>query len=108
MSFHCRRLRRSTLDGMKRGGRSKSVRFDQPGIVRVFCDIHSHMSAFVLVFGYRFFTVTEEDGQYRLDGLLPGTYTVTAWHERFGTVSQSVQIPESGGDTELDFAFSGR
>ena len=73
MSFHCRRLRRSTLDGMKRGGRSKSVRFDQPGIVRVFCDIHSHMSAFVLVFGHRFFTVTEEDGQYRLDGLLPGT-----------------------------------
>ena len=97
-----------TAFDLGRGGRSKSVRFDQPGIVRVFCDIHSHMSAFVLVFGHRFFTVTEEDGQYRLDGLLPGTYTVTAWHERFGTVSQSVQIPESGGDTELDFAFSGR
>ena len=33
-------------------GRSKAVRFDTPGIVRVFCDIHSHMSAFVLVFGH--------------------------------------------------------
>ena len=35
-------------------GRSKSVRFDRPGIVRVFCDIHSHMSAFILVFSHPF------------------------------------------------------
>ena len=94
--------------GRYEAGRSKSVRFDRPGIVRVFCDIHSHMSAFVLVFSHRFFTVTDEDGNYRLDGLMPGTYTVTAWHERFGTVSQSMQIPESGGDADLDFLFSGR
>ena len=94
--------------GRYESGRSKSVRFDRPGIVRVFCDIHSHMSAFVLVFSHRFFTVTDEDGSYRLDGLMPGTYTVTAWHERFGTVSQSILIPESSGDAKLDFLFSGR
>ena len=34
-------------------GKSKSIRFDRPGIVRVFCDIHSHMSAFILVFAIR-------------------------------------------------------
>ena len=41
--------------GRYEAGRSKSVRFDTPGIVRVFCDIHSHMSAFILVFGHRFY-----------------------------------------------------
>ena len=44
-------------------GRSKSVRFDRPGIVRVFCDIHSHMSAFILVFAHRYFSVVDDDGR---------------------------------------------
>ena len=94
--------------GRYAAGRSKSVRFDRPGIVRVFCDIHSHMSAFVLVFGHRFYAVTAADGRYRLDDVPPGRYTVTAWHERFGTVSRSVQIPEDGRDVDLDFSFPAR
>ena len=94
--------------GRYAAGRSKSVRFDRPGIVRVFCDIHSHMSAFVLVFGHRFYAVTDDDGSYRVDGVPPGRYTVTAWHERFGTVSQSVRVPEDGGDVDLEFSFPAR
>ena len=62
--------------GRYAAGRSKSVRFDRPGIVRVFCDIHSHMSAFILVFAHRFFAVDRRRGRYRLDGVPPGTYTV--------------------------------
>ena len=89
-------------------GHSKSVRFDRPGVVRVFCDIHSHMSAFVLVFGHRFFSVTDEQGHYRIDGVPAETYTVTAWHERFGTMSQPVHIEEVGGDAHVDFLFSSR
>ena len=46
-------------------GHSKSVRFDHPGVVRVFCDIHSHMNAFILVFNHRFFNITDPDGRYR-------------------------------------------
>ena len=46
-------------------GQSKSVKFDRPGIVRVFCDIHSHMSAFILVFAHRHFAVTDDEGRYR-------------------------------------------
>lgn len=91
--------------GRYAAGRSKSVRFDRPGIVRVFCDIHSHMSAFVLVFGHRFFAVTDEDGRYRINAVPPGRYTVTAWHERFGTVTESVDVPSDGRDVELDFSF---
>ena len=53
-------------------GRSKSVRFDRPGIVRVFCDIHSHMSAFIIVFAHRYFALADIDGAYRLENVPPG------------------------------------
>ena len=41
--------------------------FDKPGVVRVFCDIHSHMSAFVLVFNHPYFATTDAEGRYRID-----------------------------------------
>ena len=53
-------------------GQSRSVRFDQPGVVRVFCEIHSHMSAFILVFAHRYFATTDAEGRYRIDGVPPG------------------------------------
>src|SRR5204862_575169 len=55
--------------GRYAAGRSKSIQFDRPGIVRVFCDIHSHMNAFILVFNHRFFTVTDTDGRYRIENV---------------------------------------
>jgi plastocyanin len=83
-------------------GRSKSVRFDRPGIVRVFCDIHSHMSAFVLVFTHRYFATTDLEGRYRIDSIPPGTYSVVAWHDGANRDTRSVTIPDNG-DVELDF-----
>jgi plastocyanin len=87
--------------GRYAAGRSKSVRFDRPGIVRVFCEIHSHMSAFILVFSHPFFTMTDVDGRYRLDNIPPGTYTVVAWNEGDSSEPTSVTVP-SGGTAELD------
>ena len=84
-------------------GSSKSVRFDRPGIVRVFCEIHSHMSAFILVFAHQHFAVTNAHGEYRIDGLPPGTYTVTVWHPVLTAKTRTVRVPEEGGDLELDF-----
>ncbi len=89
-------------------GHSKSVRFDEPGIIRVFCDIHSHMSAFILVFAHRFFAVTDDQGRYRIDRVPPGTYTVTAWYEGVAEQSRQVDIPETGGFVDADFSLSGR
>jgi plastocyanin len=89
-------------------GKSKSVRFDRPGIVRVFCDIHSHMSAFILVFGHRHFAVTDEDGRYRIDNVPPGSYTVVAWNESTPTDSRRVVVPETGGDVEANFVLGRR
>jgi plastocyanin len=89
-------------------GRSKSVRFDRPGIVRVFCDIHSHMSAFILVFAHRYFSVSDTDGGYRLENVPPGTYTVVAWNESAPLESRRVVVPDAGGEVEVNFALGRR
>ncbi len=47
--------------GRYAAGHSRPVRFDRPGIVRVFCDIHSHMNAYILVFNHPFFAMTDAD-----------------------------------------------
>ena len=86
-------------------GQSKAVRVDQPGIVRVFCDIHSHMNAFILVFAHRFFDVTDEQGRYRIDQVPPGTYTLVAWYEGAIRQTRSVTVPEGGGAVDADLTI---
>jgi plastocyanin len=88
--------------GRYAAGRSKAVRFDKPGIVRVFCDIHSHMNAFILVFSHPFFAVADEEGRYRIDGIPPGTYNVVAWSDRTSLEAKTVTVPESAV-AQLDF-----
>jgi plastocyanin len=95
--------------GRYAAGRSRSVKFDQPGIVRVFCDIHSHMNAFILVFGHQFYAVTDPaTGAYRLNDVPPGSYVVAVWHESLGAASQPVTVPPDGGSVELNFTLDRR
>ena len=81
---------------------SKTIRFDKPGVVRVFCDIHSHMNAFVVVFNHPYHALTDDDGRYRIDNIPAGTYGVTAWHEGSARDMRSVTIPPGGGVIDLD------
>ena len=90
--------------GRYAAGHSKPVRFDRPGIVRVFCDIHSHMNAFILVFNHPFFAMTNEEGRYRIDNVPPGTYNVIAWNEGTSSEPRPVTVP-NGGVAELDFSL---
>jgi plastocyanin len=83
-------------------GESKSVRFDRPGVVRVFCEIHSRMSAFIMVFAHRFFAVTDEQGRYRIDGVPSGTYELSLWADGHVRETRTVHVPE-GGAAEADF-----
>ena len=94
--------------GRYAAGHSKAVRFDKPGIVRVFCDIHSHMSAFILVFAHRYFALADEQGDYRLENVPPGTYNVLAWNESTPLETRRVVVPESGGDVEVNFSLGRR
>jgi plastocyanin len=92
--------------GRYAAGHSKSVVFDRPGIVRVFCDIHSHMNAWVLVFAHRFFAVTDPEGRYRIEGIPAGTYNVSVWNESVATETQPATIQGSTPNVELNFALS--
>ena len=76
--FSLSKPKRFDLGRYARGER-KAVRFETPGVVRVFCDIHSHMNAWILVFAHRFFSTTDAAGSYRLDGLPPGAYSLAVW-----------------------------
>jgi len=90
--------------GRYAAGHSRPIRFDHPGIVRVFCDIHSHMNAFILVFSHPFFAMTDEEGRYRIEGVPPGTYNVVAWNEGTASEPRPVTVPD-GGVAELDFTL---
>jgi plastocyanin len=100
--FSLSKARRFDL-GRYAAGRSKSIRFDRPGIVRVFCEIHSHMNAFILVFTHRFFSVSDAEGRYQIDGVPPGTYTLIAWIEGVIRDSKSITVTPDTRSVEADF-----
>jgi plastocyanin len=85
-------------------GQTKEVRFDRPGIVKVFCDIHSHMTATVMVFNHPWFAVPDAGGRYDLPDLPAGDREITAWHERLGETTTRVRI-EPGRGATADFTL---
>jgi len=76
-----------------------------PGLVRVKCDVHDWMAAFVVVVDGPA-AVTGRDGTFAIPDLPPGTYTVAAWHEKLGERSAEVTVPATGEAT-VRFAFGG-
>jgi plastocyanin len=85
-------------------GKSKSVTFDKPGLVRIFCDIHSHMSATVVVFNHPWFAVPDDSGRFQLPEVPPGDREITAWHERLGDTTLRIRV-DSGRPTTADFTL---
>jgi plastocyanin len=83
-------------------GRTGSVRFDRPGIVPVFCDIHSHMSAYILVFSHPFFAVTSDAGVFEIGAVPAGSYTLEVWSELGNAPPRRVTVT-GGGSAVANF-----
>jgi hypothetical protein len=83
---------------------SKARVFGRPGIVKVFCHLHSHMSAVVRVFEHQYFTTPDREGQFTIANIQAGDYEVVAWHERIGDVAQKVSVT-AGQATEVSFSL---
>jgi plastocyanin len=74
--------------------RTIPVTFTKPEIVKVACDLHSWMTAWVVVAANPWYAVTGPDGQFAFDNLPPGQYKLSVWHERLGTVPGTVTVTE--------------
>jgi len=80
--------------------------FPKPeAIFQVKCDVHPWMSAYIGVYTHPFFSVTSTDGKFTIAGLDPGTYEITAWHERLGTQTASITVGASDTKTQ-NFKFA--
>jgi len=82
-------------------GATRTVTFTRPGLVKVYCDIHSQMSATIMVLDHPYFTIPNDDGTYELTGVPAGSYTLVGWHERIGERDVPVQV-SAGRATVVD------
>ena len=97
--------RASTFDlGRYPRGASRTRTFSKPGIVKVFCHLHSHMSAIVRVFSHPHFVIPGRDGRFAIERVPAGRHTVKAWHERVGEVAGEAHVV-SGRPAELSLSL---
>ncbi len=93
--------------GLYRSGASKAKRFDEAGLVRVYCNIHPQMVGFVMVVDSGYVAVTGPDGSFRFDNVPAGSHTVKAWHEE-GKEGADVSLPvtvRSGGEPPVSLSI---
>jgi plastocyanin len=92
--------------GMPATLKEATTTFEKPeAVFHIKCDVHPWMSAYVSVFTHPFFSVTSTDGKFSIAGLDPGTYEITAWHEKLGTQTASVTVGASDTKTQ-NFKFA--
>lgn len=86
------------------GVQQREAHFSSPGFLTVRCDVHPWMKAIVGVFSNSYFAVTDDDGNFRLSNVPPGHYTLIAWHERYGELSQNVVVSRDE-KARVDFTY---
>lgn len=83
--------------GLYGRGEAKGHVFDHPGLVYIYCNVHSSMVAYVQVIGSRWFTQAGADGSFVIIGVPPGRYSLHVWHPRVSQeVVQEVDVPAAG------------
>jgi plastocyanin len=97
--------RGATFDlGRFRKGEKRERPFARSGVVKVYCHIHSEMSATILVFDHRLYTTPAANGTFTIDTVPPGTYQLSAWHERIGETTKTIQVA-TGHAASVEFSL---
>lgn len=90
--------------GMYPRGTTKKVTFDKTGLVIILCNVHSYMSAYIMVVDTPYYAVSDDAGHFRLPNVPPGTYTLHGWHESGATLTQTVSV--GSGPQALSLALA--
>jgi plastocyanin len=86
-------INKSFNRGMPGNVKEATTTFEKPeNVFHIKCDVHPWMSAYIGVYTHPFYSVTGTDGKYTISGLDPGTYEITAWHEKLGTQTASITV----------------
>lgn len=92
--------------GMYPRGKTRSVTFDRPGLVAVLCNVHSEMSAYIMVVDTPYYAITDRQGRFAIRDVAPGAYTLRAWHESGAKFAQTITVRSS--DVPVTVALSRR
>lgn len=89
--------------GLYGRGESKTHTFARPGLVRVYCNVHPKMVAYVVVMPNRYYAQPGVDGSFTIDNVAPGHYRMHVWHERIsGEIVKDVTVTAAGaGDLRV-------
>ena len=77
--------------------------FEEPEIVKVECDLHGWMNAWIVVTDNSYFDISKKEGSFEIPNVPPGEYTLNAWHEVLGSKSQKIKVGK--GVTKSQFRF---
>jgi plastocyanin len=84
-------------------GEKRSFKFDNPGAVPLLCNVHPEMAGYIVVSPTPYFATTDKSGEYKIENVPDGSYTVAAWHEGAKNQSKPVTV---AGDAKADFTLS--
>jgi len=87
--------------GRYKRGDTRSRVFTRPGLVKVYCHVHSQMSASILVLDNTYFTRPQSDGTFDMSDVPPGSYRLSAWQERLGETQVSIHV-QPGQTTQVE------
>lgn len=87
-------------------GSTRTEIFETPGIVPLLCNVHSEMSAYIIVLETPYFATTESSGAFSIKDVAPGEYTLKTWHERAKEVEQQLTV-SSDGVSDLSIQMRG-
>jgi plastocyanin len=84
-------------------GEKRSFKFDNPGAVPLLCNVHPEMGGYIVVSPTPYYAVTDKSGNYKIENVPDGSYTVTAWHEGAKSSSKPVTV---AGESKADFTLT--